>query len=98
MKSETLVEEQEKLIEQLGYTIRKERGTFQGSHCIVEGDKLVVINKKRPIELQMGIYARLLKDKQEELADFYIKPAVRKKLQELWDRLDQFEGEEESAE
>jgi hypothetical protein len=94
MKSETLVEEQEKLIEQLGYTIRKERGTFQGSHCIVEGDKLVMINKKRPIELQMGIYARLLCRKQEDLADLYIKPAVRKKLQELWDRMEKFDEEE----
>jgi hypothetical protein len=94
MKPETLVEELEKLVEQIGYTIRKERGTFQGSHCIVEGDKLVVINKSRPIELQMGIYARVLRNKDEELADVYIKPALRKRLQELWDRLERFEEEE----
>jgi hypothetical protein len=97
MKSETLVEELEKLVEQIGYTIRKERGPFQGNHCIVEGDKLVVINKSRPVELQLGIYARVLRNKDEELADLYIKPVVRKRLQELWDRLERFDDDNKAA-
>ncbi len=95
MKSEKLLLELEQLIEQAGYTIRKERGTFRGDHCIVEGDKLVVINRKRPVELQIGILARVLK--KLNMQDTYIKPAVRKQLEELWERFDKF-GEEKIEE
>ena len=80
--------ELEQLVEQAGYSIRKERGTFRGDHCIVEGDKLVVINRKRPVELQVGILARVLR--KLNMQDTYIKPAVRKHLEELWERFDQY--------
>lgn len=88
MKPDKLIIELEQLVEQAGYTIRKERGTFRGDHCIMEGDKLVVMNKKKPLQQQVGLLARVLYDKQ--LQDIYIKPAVRKDLEELWDRFDQF--------
>lgn len=92
MKSEKLLLELEQLVEQAGYNIRKERGTFRGDHCIVEGDKLVVINKNRPVELQVGILARVLQ--KLNMQDTYIKPVVRKHLEELWERFDKF-GEKE---
>ncbi|MDZ7692087.1 MAG: hypothetical protein U5K69_13315 [Balneolaceae bacterium] len=92
MKSEKLLLELEQLIEQAGYTIRKERGTFRGDHCIVEGDKLVVVNRSRPVELQVGILARVLK--KLNMQDTYIKPAVRKELETLWKRFEKF-GEKE---
>lgn len=88
MKPDKLIIELEQLVEQAGYTIRKERGTFRGDHCVIEGDKLVVINKNRPVQQQVGLLARVLYDKQ--LQDIYIKPAVRKELEQLWDRFDQF--------
>lgn len=88
MKPEKLIIELEQLVEQAGYTIRKERGTFRGDHCIMEGDMLVVMNKNKPLQQQVGLLARVLHDK--ELQDIYIKPAVRKHLEELWDRFDQF--------
>lgn len=88
MKPDKLLLELEQLLEQSGYSIRKERGTFRGDHCIVEGEKLVMINRKRPVELQVGILARVLK--KLNLQDIYIKPAVRKQLEELWDRFEQY--------
>ena len=88
MKPEKLIIELEQLVEQAGYTIRKERGTFRGDHCIMEGDMLVVMNKNKPQQQQVGLLARVLHDKQ--LQDIYIKPAVRKHLEELWDRFDRF--------
>lgn len=88
MKPDKLIIELEQLVEQAGYTIRKERGTFRGDHCVMEGDKLVVLNKNKPVQQQIGLLARVLHDKQ--LQDIYIKPAVRKDLEELWDRFDQF--------
>lgn len=92
MKTEKLLLELEQLVEQAGYTIRKEKGTFRGDSCVMEGEKLVVLNKKKPEQQQVGLLARVLKDK--ELRDIYIKPAVRKHLEELWDRFDKFKDSE----
>jgi hypothetical protein len=94
MKIDKLILELESLCEKGGYTIRKERGTFRGDQCIIEGDKLVVINKNRPAEAQAIIMAKVLKQINPE--DTYIKPAVRKKLEELWRRIGKYETLEES--
>lgn len=85
MKAEKLILELENLCEQSGYHIRKERGTFRGDSCVIEGDKLIVVNKNRPVEAQVGILAKVLKNMNTE--EIYIKPAVRKELVEIWDRM-----------
>jgi len=41
--------------------------------------------RKEPIESQLGTMGRVLA--QIDLTGVYIKPAVRKKLEELWDQL-----------
>ncbi len=92
MKPDKLFIELEQLVERAGYTIRKERGTFRGDSCVVEGDKLVVINKKRPIEQQVGLLARVLN--KDKLKDMYIKPAVRNQLEALWERFEKFDEDE----
>ncbi len=88
MKTEKLVLELESLCEKGGYTIRKERGAFRGDQCVIEGDKLIVINKNKPLESQAAIMAKVLRDLNPD--ETYIKPAIRKKLEEIWDRLDRF--------
>lgn len=35
----------EDLIEELGYKVRYEKGSFQSGYCLVENTKIVVINK-----------------------------------------------------
>jgi len=57
---------------------------------------LVVINKKRPIEQQVGLMARVL-DK-DRIKDMYIKPAVRKELEILWHRFSTFDDIEDVSE
>lgn len=85
MKPETLRDELEELVEQLGYEVRKEKGAFRGDHCVIEGEKLVLINKARPTDIQLGVLARLLH--QLGVEGIYVKPRVRKQLEKLWDRL-----------
>ena len=85
MKPDKFLLELEQILEQAGYTLRKERGSFRGDECIIEGQKLVVVNKNKPIESQLGTMGRVLG--QVDLTGVYIKPAVRKKLEELWDQL-----------
>ena len=85
MKAEKLFLELEQLLEQSGYTIRKERGGFVGSDCLVEGDKLVLVNKNKPVESQLKTLATVLA--QIPLAGFFVKPGIRKELHKLWDQL-----------
>lgn len=85
MKPDKFLLELEQILEQAGYTLRKERGAFRGDECIIEGQKLVVVNKNKPIESQLGTMGRVLGE--IDLTGVYIKPAVRKKLEELWDQL-----------
>lgn len=86
MKPEKFLLELEQILEQAGYTLRKERGSFRGDECIIEGQKLVVVNKNKPLESQLGTMGRVLGE--IDLAGVYIKPAVRKKLENLWDQLE----------
>ncbi len=85
MKSDKLLLELESVLEKSGYKLRKERGSFRGADCIIEGDKLVIVNKNKPIEAQLGTIAKFLGS--VDLTDSFIKPAVRKELEKLWDRL-----------
>lgn len=96
MKIEKLLMELESLCEKSGYTIRKERGSFRGDQCVIEGEKLIVINKNKPPESQAGILANVLRSIDAD--EIFIKPAVRKNLEELWDRLDRFKEPEDSVE
>lgn len=96
MKIEKLLLELESLCERSGYTIRKERGAFRGDQCVFEGDKLIVINKNRPAETQAAIMAKVIKNNHPD--SLFIKPAVRKELQKIWDRLERFESAENKFE
>jgi hypothetical protein len=88
MKIEKLLLELESLCEKLGYTIRKERGSFRGDQCVIEGEMLIVINKNKPPQSQAAILARVLRgDRADEV---FIKPAVRNELEDLWARIDRF--------
>lgn len=89
MKTDKLLLELEELVGNLGYSIRKEQGSFHSDSCLVEGDKLIVLNKRNPIELQVGVLANIIGD--EDIEDIYIKPVVRKELEEYWQRKNKFE-------
>jgi hypothetical protein len=40
----------EKILEEAGYIIRYERGTFQSGYCILEQKKVIVLNKFLAVE------------------------------------------------
>ena len=85
MKADMLFLELEQILEQLGYRTRKERGVFLGSDCLIEGDKIVMVNKNKPIESQLRTLATALS--QISLEGVFIKPAIRKELEQLWGQL-----------
>lgn len=48
--TQTTLDKLEALIEEAGYVLRNERGTFQSGYCILENKKVVVLNKFLQIE------------------------------------------------
>ena len=51
----------ETMAKKSGYTVRWEKGSFRGGSCILEGSKLLVLNRHHPVEVQLGVMARALK-------------------------------------
>jgi hypothetical protein len=43
--NQTTLDKLEKVVEETGYVLRYERGTFQSGYCILEQKKVVVLNK-----------------------------------------------------
>jgi hypothetical protein len=43
--TETNLEKMERILDESGYTVRYERGTFQSGYCILEQRKVVVLNR-----------------------------------------------------
>lgn len=43
--TQSTLDKLEKIVEEAGYVIRYERGTFQSGYCILEQKKVVVLNK-----------------------------------------------------
>ena len=65
-----------KLIEEAGYIVRYERGSFQSGFCILEDRKVVVLNKFLSLEGRINTLIDLipqLKIKTEELSPESIK-------------------------
>jgi hypothetical protein len=50
----------EKIIEDAGYVVRYERGTFQSGYCILEQKKVIVLNKFLQIEGRINVLIDIL--------------------------------------
>lgn len=48
--TQTTLDKAETILEEAGYVVRYERGTFQSGYCILEERKVVVLNKFLQIE------------------------------------------------
>ena len=58
MKPNQLMEHFETLAEKLGLRIIQGKGDFNGGRCIIRQDKVVVLNKMKPIEQRLRILAQ----------------------------------------
>lgn len=85
MKPDKLVMELEEVVMALGYRIRKEKGNFRGGSCILEGESLIMLNKNQPIDTQAVTLAKLIQSLDH--SSVFIKPVVRKELDDIWARL-----------
>lgn len=58
--TQTTLDKIEKVVEETGYIIRYERGTFQSGFCILEERKVVVLNKFLQLEGRINTLFDLL--------------------------------------
>jgi hypothetical protein len=48
--TQTTLDKIERILDEAGYIVRYERGTFQSGYCILEQRKVVVLNRFLPME------------------------------------------------
>ncbi len=95
MKTQVIVKELEEIAKQLGLAVRKEKGNFKGGRCIVGGDELIVLNRHHVPEMHVSVLAEGLRGLPVD--SLFVKPAVRKALEEAWDLQDTDKVSEDHA-
>ena len=75
MKPSTIYQEFEKLAESLEVKIIQEKGNFKGGYCLLEKEKVIVINKLKPLEQRIKALARAFS--RLDISNIYMKPAIR---------------------
>ena len=75
MKPTLIYQEFEALAEQLGIRLILDKGNFEGGFCKIENEKIIVLNKNKPIEQrvkQLSIAFSTL-----DTSQIFIKPFLR---------------------
>ncbi|MBR9978748.1 MAG: hypothetical protein KFH87_11745 [Bacteroidetes bacterium] len=79
MEKEALLEQLRETCEQLGYNIRYEKGDFDGGHCILKEQRLLIVNKKFTIERKISTVARALGELGVDA--IFVRPAIRELIE-----------------
>ena len=58
--TQTTLDKLETVVEEAGYILRYERGTFQSGYCILEDKKVVVLNKFLQLEGRINTMVDLI--------------------------------------
>lgn len=80
----------EKVLEEPGYILRYERGTFQSGYCILEERKVVVLNKYLTTEGRINTLMDIIP--QVQINPETLTPETKKVYDEV---MTQYHGEEE---
>jgi hypothetical protein len=75
MRPQAIFDELQNLAIALGYSVRREKGSFRGGGCRVHEKNVIVINMLMPMESRIIILARVLAG--HDIAPLSIKPALR---------------------
>ena len=81
----------EKILEESGYIIRYERGTFQSGYCILEDKKVVVLNKFLQVEGRINTLIDLIPQVAVNAAQ--LSAETRKTFEEVISRQREIEGQ-----
>ena len=75
MKLKLIYNELKELLEKLGYKLVLDKGSFNTGYCLLEDEKMIVINKNKPYENRIKILSKILS--KIDTNNIYIKPKIR---------------------
>jgi hypothetical protein len=78
---EEILQELKAVADQLGATVRFEKGDFKGGYCIVRDKKVIVINKMTNLQRKVMILSIALKELGIE--SIYVVPRIREVIEEM---------------
>ena len=81
MKNKELLDEFYALAAKLDVKIMRGKGDFSGGSCVVNEERVIVINNMKPIEQRLNTLASCFKD--YDLEGLYIVPALRKFINDV---------------
>ena len=80
MTQQEFYDELKELARQKGVAVRLETGDFDGGHCIVDGQGVILINRRHPLTRRINVLARAVHGL--GLDDLYVVPAVRDRIED----------------
>jgi len=80
---EEIIQDLKSIANQLGATIRFEKGDFKGGYCLLKESKVIVINKNANLQRKAMILSAALKEL--GIDDIYINPKLRELVNEMAD-------------
>ena len=78
---EDILKDLKALAEQLGASVRFEKGDFKGGYCILKESKVIVINKMTNLQRKVMILSAALKELGVD--KIYLTPKIREIIDEM---------------
>lgn len=78
---EEILQELKSVADQLGASVRFEKGDFKGGYCIIHDKKVIVINKMTNLQRKVMILSTALKELGVD--EIYLSPRVREVIEEM---------------
>tara|TARA_Y100001970_G_C14239153_1_gene863787 strand:- start:442 stop:684 length:243 start_codon:yes stop_codon:yes gene_type:complete len=75
LKTKNIYNDLKDVFDKIGYKIILDNGNFNSGYCILEDEKVIVINKNKPYENRVRVLSELLSS--INIDDIYIKPYIR---------------------
>ena len=75
MKLKLIYNELKELFEKLGYKLILDKGSFNTGYCLLEDERMIVINKNKPYENRIKFLSEILSNIDTD--NIYIKPKIR---------------------
>jgi len=71
----TTYNELKEVFEKLNYKVVLDKGNFNTGYCLLEHEKIIVVNKNKPYENRVKILSSILS--RIDTDDIYLKPKIR---------------------
>ena len=78
---EEIMQELKAVADQLGASVRFEKGDFKGGYCIVHEKKVIVINRMTNLQRKVMILSTALKELGVD--SIYLSPRIREVIEEM---------------